>query len=175
MDRTLKNACLVAVVEVDKAQRVVCQAANCGHGVYRRIHVVRHEGGGGFGVYGSDCFQRLFAGVCSATPSYGGAGRMLTPEERHMLINNTKNLIAQFEEEHRMMMERMRTTVRDFQTKALLAAKPPDPVPAPRNSMVAVSSVVSQARENLRRRHGIDPDLPAWKGLLTAEIEKLSR
>lgn len=35
---------LLAIVEVDKADRVVCQADGCGHSVYRRIHVVRHDG-----------------------------------------------------------------------------------------------------------------------------------
>lgn len=34
---------LLAVVGVEKANRVVCQAPGCGHGVYRRIHVVRHD------------------------------------------------------------------------------------------------------------------------------------
>lgn len=57
---------LLAVVEVDKADRVVCQAAGCGHGVYRRIHLVRH-GDGSLEVYGSDCFGRLFGHLANSS------------------------------------------------------------------------------------------------------------
>ena len=44
---------LLAIVDVDQAIRVVCQAESCGHGVYRRIHVVRCEDSK-VRVYGSD-------------------------------------------------------------------------------------------------------------------------
>lgn len=61
---------LLAVVEVDKANRVICQAEGCGHGVYRRIHVVRHDDGT-VGVYGSGCFGRLFGHLEDKPPRYG--------------------------------------------------------------------------------------------------------
>ena len=90
---------LLAVVEVERDDRVICQAPGCGHGVYKRIHVVRHEGF--LGVYGSDCFEKLFGGRLAGTsPRYGtGDGRELTPEERQMLLENTERLIEQFESE----------------------------------------------------------------------------
>lgn len=165
-----QNASLLAIVEVDKAHRVVCQAPNCGHSVYRRIHVVCHEDGC-FGVYGSDCFQRLFLGVCGSTPSYGGGGRLLTPEERNLLIQNTKSLIEQFEKEHQDLVERSRSKIHN----APVMAQKDSVSFKPLNAMAAPSGVVQQAKENLRIRYKIDPDLPAWKGLLAAEIEKLSR
>jgi hypothetical protein len=91
---------LLAVVEVDKAERVVCQAEGCGHGVFRRIHIVRHADGS-LGVYGSDCFGKLFGQLANKAPQYGsGEGRELTAEERLMLAENTERLIAQFESEH---------------------------------------------------------------------------
>lgn len=99
---------LLAVVEVDQKDRVRCQAPGCGHSVYKRIHVVS-EPGCRVGVYGSDCFGRLFADLVdrNARPRYGATeGRMLTPEERAMLAENTERLIAQFEGEAVAQRER---------------------------------------------------------------------
>lgn len=102
------NGTLLAVLGVEKANRVVCQAKGCGHGVYRRIHVVRHDNGT-LGVYGSDCFDRLFGLRVSAAPHYGsGEGRELTLEERQMLAENTEQLIAQFEAERQTLLEQAR-------------------------------------------------------------------
>jgi hypothetical protein len=99
---------LLAIVEVDKSDRVVCQAPGCGHAVYKRIHVVRQ--GGHASVYGSDCFGRLFAGLIpDAGPRYGSAeGRLLTSEERAMLAENTERLLAQFEMERTNALEQQR-------------------------------------------------------------------
>lgn len=90
------SAELLAIVEVDKADRVACQAEGCGHGVYKRIHVVRHDGK--VGVYGSDCFDKLFGSrMPNAKPRYGGGdGRELTPDERLMLVESTERLLAQW-------------------------------------------------------------------------------
>lgn len=94
----------MAIVEVDKADRVVCQAEGCGHGVYKRIHVVRHDGK--VGVYGSDCFDKQ---IPHAKPRYGGGdGRELTPGERLMLVENTERLLAKFETEHQQLLEAAR-------------------------------------------------------------------
>ena len=100
------SAELLAVVEVDKDDRVVCQAPGCGRGVYKRIHVVRHNGT--LGVYGEDCFDRLFVGLSrEAEPRYGGGpGRLLSAEERQLLIENTERLITQFELERQQAIER---------------------------------------------------------------------
>ncbi len=49
------TAKLLALVSVEHAERVRCGQPNCGHSVYRRIHVVReHEQ---LLVLGSTCLQ----------------------------------------------------------------------------------------------------------------------
>jgi hypothetical protein len=41
--RRMPTSELLTIAEVDQVNRVMCQAEGCGHGVYRRIHVVRCE------------------------------------------------------------------------------------------------------------------------------------
>ncbi len=92
---------LLAVVEVDKADRIICQAEGCGHSVYKRIHVVRDNAR--VKVIGSECFKRLYGGFeqVSQTPIYGSSeGRRLSQAERIAILENTERLIAVLEAEH---------------------------------------------------------------------------
>lgn len=98
---------LVAVVEVDQDSRVLCQAAGCGHSVYKRIHVVHDDGK--FVVLGSECFKRLYGQTIpnAHAPQYGSSdGRKLTQEERNQLAENTAKFIAYLESE-RVHLEEM--------------------------------------------------------------------
>lgn len=90
---------LVAIVEVDKVDRIICQASGCGHGVYRRIHIVLVDGH--FTLLGSDCFQRVYGAAKKIfRPFYQwNEGRHLTDEERQRLIQNTVEFIEQLEAE----------------------------------------------------------------------------
>ena len=93
------TAKLLAIVSVERADRVRCGQPTCGHSVYRRIHVVIESGK--LLVLGSTCFAKRY-GTDSAlgTARFGGGeGRMLTDEERQLLLNNTEALLARFEEE----------------------------------------------------------------------------
>jgi hypothetical protein len=88
------GAYLLAIVEVDKADRIQCQAEGCGHSVYKRIHVVL--AGLEFKVLGSQCYERLYGQMTlgGQAPQYGsGNGRLLTPEERLVLVENTAAFI----------------------------------------------------------------------------------
>lgn len=170
---------LLAIVEVDPAERVVCQAVGCGHSVYRRIHVVRCEDDR-VRVYGSDCFGRLFHGLIpEAQPRYGGDGRTLTPEERAMLAENTERLIAQFEVEHQAELERVRLSDEERRrverASAELAAaarreaerrRPPTPA--------ELASVEARAKVIVREKYGVDnPDAPGWRGLVHMHAREL--
>lgn len=91
---------LLAVVEVDKADRIQCQAQGCGHSVYKRIHVVLD--GLEFKVLGSQCYERLYGQTAPSDqmPQYGsGTGRVLTAEERMVLVENTAAFIEALEAE----------------------------------------------------------------------------
>lgn len=161
---------LLAIVEVDRAERVACQAADCGHSVYRRIHVVRHDGT--LGVYGSDCFARLFSGLVNHEPRYGGgAGRDLTAEERRMLVENTARLIAQFEVEQQQALEQARLRreqaellERAAAERAERAKEDADRRHAP--TAAELASVEAEAKRMVRSKHDVDPDLPGWRGLV---------
>jgi hypothetical protein len=99
-------ASLLTIVEVDKHDRVQCQAEGCGHSVYKRIHIVL--AGLKFKVLGSQCYQKLYGhiGTAAATPQYGsGTGRLLTAAERLVLVENTAKFIEALEVEHLAALE----------------------------------------------------------------------
>ncbi len=173
------DAQLLAIVEVDKAERVVCQALGCGHSVYRRIHVVRQAGR--LGVYGSDCFGRLFQGLVPSTaPSYGTSeGRELTPEERRLLSENTERLIAQFEAEHRQQLEQacLRRGQQELLEGVAAARAEEARLEAERRrppTEAEIASVEQQAKAIVREKYGVDnPDAPGWRGLVLKHAREL--
>lgn len=131
------------------------------------------------GVYGSDCFGRLFGHLVESAPRYGGGeGRELTAEERQMLADNTERLIAQFETEHQTLLEQARLR-REQQEKVAQAAReraeylraeaercrPPTPT--------EIASVKLQAKAIVRQKFDVDPNAPGWRGLVLAEARKL--
>lgn len=169
---------LLAVVGVEKADRVVCQAQGCGHGVYRRIHVVRHDDGA-LGVYGGDCFDRLFGHLVEGSPRYGsGEGRELTAHERQMLAENTERLIAQFETEHLALLEqaRLRQAQQANVEQAARERLERQRAEAERRrppSGSELASVEREAKSIVRQKHNVDPDMVGWRGLVLIEARKL--
>lgn len=91
---------LLAVVKVEKEQRVRCQQPGCNHTVYKAIHVVEEQGT--LLVLGSTCFTKRYGSPTQlGDPAYGNAGgRALTSEERQMLQDNTRAFIERFEKEY---------------------------------------------------------------------------
>lgn len=100
---------LLAIVEVDKNARVLCQSEGCGKSVYKRIHVVNDNNK--IIVLGQTCYSREYGGNTSIFPDDVGAhytadkSRKLTAEERDLLLKNTEKLIQQFENEKRNLPE----------------------------------------------------------------------
>jgi len=94
---------LLAIVSVAYADRVRCGQPTCGHSVYRRIHVVRENEK--LLVLGSTCFAKRYGNDAALGTAHfgGGDGRVLTEAERQLLMNNTEALLAQFEEEARLL------------------------------------------------------------------------
>ena len=169
----MSTAQLLAIVEVPRDDRVRCQSAGCNHPVFRRIHVVRENSV--VRVYGSKCFKKLFVGlpVVSSMPQYTSSdGRHLTEEERQLLIENTERLIQQFESEHQS----------ELACQAALVAARPSPAqtapPLPSKPSVVEGSVVrqiseAQAKQIVRSKYGVDPELPGWRGFVLTEMERI--
>lgn len=101
---------LLAIVEVHKDARVICQAEGCGRHVYKRIHVVLDEGR--VSVLGQQCYSNIYLGGSDSDSTYshytGAESRKLTPEEIALLVGNTEWLIAQFEAELAARLENER-------------------------------------------------------------------
>lgn len=171
----MSDAKLLAVVEVPRDDRVRCQSSGCNHPVFRRIHVVCENSI--IRVYGSECFKKLFTGlpVASSTPQYTSSdGRHLTDEERQLLIANTERLIQQFEAEYQA----------EFARKAELEAarlarvlKPsfslPQQQPATVARPVTRHITEAQAKQIVRAKYNVDPELPGWRGLVLQEMERM--
>lgn len=101
---------LVAIVELEKADRVLCQAPSCNHPIFRRVHIVLR--GIEFQLLGSTCFSRLYGDLALAqrTPQFGGAaGVPMTPENRQLLLQNTAEFVAhlQAQELDRARLQRL--------------------------------------------------------------------
>lgn len=169
---------LLAIVEVPRDERVRCQAPGCNHPVFRRIHVVRE--GETVSVLGSECFKRTFNSlpVAASCPKYSPSeGRHLTDEERHLLIENTRHLIERFEAEHQA--ERGRLAALDAARKQVASAtiQPRQEAtrgpaqPSPEEERIAEA----RAKENVRQKYGVDPELPGWRGLVLAEMRAFLR
>lgn len=89
---------LLAVVEVSRDDRILCQAIGCGHSVFKRIHIMKIDNA--FKVLGSQCFKRLYGHLerDASTPRYGSSdGIRLTDDERLVLLDNTERFIAKLE------------------------------------------------------------------------------
>ena len=168
---------LLAVVEVPRDDRVRCQAAGCNHPVFRRIHVVHADAV--VRVYGSECFKKLFSGlpIASSTPRYTSSeGRHLSEEERQLLIENTERLIEQFESAYQEELARQaaHATPRPPSARAAVAT-PPASTPSAVDRSAARIAAEMQAKERVRSKYGVNPELPGWRGLVLTEMERLLR
>ena len=167
---------LLAIVEVPRDERVRCQARGCNHPVFRRIHVIRE--GETISVLGSECFKRLFTNlpVASAIPKYSSSeGRHLTDEERQLLVENTRRLVEQFEAEYQVELERV-AALRAARKPEAAATLPPHiealrhpPPPSAEERRLAEA----RAKEVVRKKYGVDPELPGWRGLVLVEMRAL--
>jgi hypothetical protein len=195
----MELTCLLEIIEVPFDNRVRCMANGCGHSVYKRVHIIRHNGA--LLIYGSDCFARKFSGqtVKTGRPQLTtSAGRILSSEERQLLINNTEQLIQQFEaeriaanesEERAAALELERAAAKraalieragavEFQPKtkwvppARLANSAKRSLP--KYSAAERASVEPEARQLLNARFpSIDFDKPGFNGLLQGEIDRI--
>lgn len=172
----MSAAQLLAVVEVPRDDRVRCQAAGCNHSVFRRIHVVRENSV--VRVYGSECFKHLFVGlpVASSTPRYTSSeGRRLTEDEQQLLIENTERLVQQFESEYQAELAREAAHVAVRSTPTQTTPSPVPSRPATVADAAAQQAAEAHAKQIVRSKYGVDPELPGWRGLVLTEMERILR
>lgn len=105
----MESAKLLAVVGFERQQdRIKCGHPGCNHYVYKRIHVV--ESGGEISLLGSTCFAKKYQGkepLGAAKFGGGGDGKILTHEERELLLQNTAALIARFHDEEKVQQAKV--------------------------------------------------------------------
>lgn len=89
---------LLAIIEVDPGNRVLCCAPECKRSVYKRVHVVRDNSE--VLVLGETCFSSIYDNLVPTSSKYTGSrSRVLTKKERRLLVENTEALISHFEHE----------------------------------------------------------------------------
>ena len=126
------NPRLLAVVSVEKVQRVRCQKDGCGHGVYAAIHVVEHDGR--VKVLGSTCFAEIYGGEHAlGRPQYMGGGRKISAEDAALLDSNTAALLAKWELAKIETEARNRERLRSMNAMQASRLEPAAPRPTPQS------------------------------------------
>ncbi|MBI3376011.1 MAG: hypothetical protein HY017_30195 [Betaproteobacteria bacterium] len=100
-------------------------------------------------------------------------GRHLTEEERQLLIENTERLVQQFEAEYQAELARKPALVAVRSTPTQTTPSPPQP--AAFVSADARHEAEKHAKQIVRSKYGVDPELPGWRGLVLMEMERLLR
>lgn len=93
-------------------------------------------------------------------------------EERQLLAQNTERLIARFEAEHQLALERASPQRHHLQSQLQALKKqteeentsgrPSQPTAA------QLAAVEREAKQMVRAKYGVDPDAPGWRGLVMA-------
>lgn len=168
---------LLGVFEVDKEKRVRCQAPGCNHAVYKAVHLLSMEGE--FKLYGSECCKKLF-GWTSKTQaaSHTSGERRLTDEEREQLLTNTAELLAKLKVEqaqlHASNQEKLKGLKAAFATKTTVVGTGRGRAERKSLGTVLDPDIERQAKEAVRLKHGVDPDLAGWRGLVLAEAKQVA-
>ncbi len=138
---------LLAIVEVEKAERVYCGRPDCKHTVYKAIHVVRD--GGQLMALGSTCFAKRYGSLTALGPAQHGAGKgkLLTTEERALLQGNTEALLALFAAQEAKLRAEAELKLQQMRQRAGTSPTAPT-TPAP-----FVHPPAPQAPDRAQRRH----------------------
>ncbi|CAM3798161.1 hypothetical protein [Parendozoicomonas haliclonae] len=91
---------LLAIIEVDKNNKVLCGAPECKRSIFKRIHVIRENGK--INILGEKCFIGIHGKTLGKEKPKltGNTYRKLTEEERELLLLNTEKLIEKLEHEY---------------------------------------------------------------------------
>jgi len=97
---------LLAIVKVERENRVYCQINNCNR-LLTNIYVVQDRGE--LTVIGSECFKKTYP-EHDGKPMYtgGGSGQLLSEDERELFIKNTAAFIEKMKQAHAEQLEEAR-------------------------------------------------------------------
>lgn len=137
---------LMAIVEVDKAERVYCAQPGCHHTVYKAIHVVKE--GDQLLVLGSTCFQKRYGSLnaLGKAQHWGSNGKVLTSEERALLAENTQALLARLEAEDARLREEAQQKLQRVRDEMLRRAVPHSVQASPRAERPGMQSLFQRGR-----------------------------
>lgn len=179
---------LHSIIGMDsKEQGIRCQAEDCNHVVFRRIHVVNINGQ--FRLYGSTCFDQLIKSnpVLDATPRFqllGGEARGLTEAERQLLEANTQQLLELIEQEYADAAAARAAELARLKEEndkrydignggSLFRGKPAAYyAPYPEREEIP-PELWGLAKARVRAEHKIDPDQPGWHGLVLYAVDAI--
>ena len=114
---------LLAVIAVDKTERVQCECNGCGQGIYAAIHMVELPNAE-IQCWGSNCYAREVGLACTShlKPLFPGVnGRRLTDTEREQLRINRQQLVANFKaefEDEQRRVDQARVAAATWEAKA---------------------------------------------------------
>lgn len=157
---SIEDLQLIAVIEVPEDKKVLCQSEGCGRSVYKSVHIVKVNGK--FQIVGSECFKK-YIGKHRAQqrlkPLYGSSeGIPLSAHERDLLLQNTEQLIAEFESKYPPIEESESHDEIDYSKLSDTALK---------------ELALKMAKDNFRKNRGLNPDLPGWAGWVKDDAKEL--
>jgi hypothetical protein len=147
---------LLTRVSLNPDDALLCQCPGCNRRIYADVHVLRLDGA--VTVYGSSCYHKIF-GDEGGEVLYPWTGERLTAEQRSLLEQNTEEFIARYlqQEDTQVITPAMRPQS-GAGVRGVVSAE----------ELKAVNGeYIAKAKDELRRRGGIDPNQPGWIGLVT--------
>ena len=159
---------LIAIVEVDEEVGIRCQAPDCNHFVFRKIHVLRSAGA--VKVVGSSCFRQfyLIEGQAKPAPLFTTrSGRTLSTEERRLLAEDVERMVLRFESQH--VLSQIEGGPKSDKPRQKRRPSLTDPLALVRPDIVAL------AKRNVAAKLGVDPNLPGWRGHLLEAVKAILR
>ena len=162
---------LLTRVRLDPKQAILCQCEGCNRRVYADVHVLNLDGQ--VTVFGKKCFTNAF-GERQFEETYPWSGEtQLTPEQRLLLENNTKEFIERYLKPEPKLSTIETTEPPPEQSYSYIHPAPQPFAYKPREQPLSYEQLnqieafyLSKAKDELRRRAGLDPELAGWSGLV---------
>ncbi|WP_374091067.1 hypothetical protein [Methylomicrobium lacus] len=151
---------LIAVIEVPEDKKVLCQSEGCGRSVYKSVHIVKLNGK--LQIVGSECFKKYIGKQRSQEklkPLYGSSdGIHLSEHERDLLLQNTEQLIAEFEAKYNNEKAREPSGKMDYSHLSDVELR---------------KLALKITKDDFRKNKGLNPEMPGWAGWVKSDAETL--